>query len=398
MIKVKHIYKLLLLITSIGFAQKPIGLTDAINLALNNNNQIKNQQLKTDYAKALIQSAVDLPKTNFEADLGQVNSNQSDSRYAVMQSFAFPTVYGRQKKVLNLDYDASLLQGKLKLFEIKKQVTQVFYRYVVMKQKEKILQNTDSLYANFVQRANARFSKGENNLLEKATAEIQKATVVVQLKKLRSEIEIEKLQFQLLLNNDSKLEPFSDNLKVSENQLSVDENPFLKILQQQQQMALAETSLQKSKLLPDLNLGYNNNSFRGIGLDDAARYSSFQFGLGISLFNKSQKAKIKAARISENLADNLYRTQLSNLKIANEKLNFRYNSSSEIVVYFENYTLPNAKKIIDIATKQFANGDINYLSYVQLINQAQASQLDYFDAIMQRNDVIIDLNFLTLQH
>ena len=398
MIKVKHIYKLLLLITSIGFAQKPIGLTDAINLALNNNNQIKNQQLKTDYAKALIQSAVDLPKTNFEADLGQVNSNQSDSRYAVMQSFAFPTVYGRQKKVLNLDYDASLLQGKLKLFEIKKQVTQVFYRYVVMKQKEKILQNTDSLYANFVQRANARFSKGENNLLEKATAEIQKATVVVQLKKLRSEIEIEKLQFQLLLNNDSKLEPFSDNLKVSGNQLSVDENPFLKILQQQQQMALAETSLQKSKLLPDLNLGYNNNSFRGIGLDDAARYSSFQFGLGISLFNKSQKAKIKAARISENLADNLYRTQLSNLKIANEKLNFRYNSSSEIVVYFENYTLPNAKKIIDIATKQFANGDINYLSYVQLINQAQASQLDYFDAIMQRNDVIIDLNFLTLQH
>ncbi len=378
----------------IATAQTKITLETAIETALKNNNAIKNEKLKADYVKAMIKSSSDIPKTNIYGEFGQINSNQNDTKFGIAQSFALPTVYKRQKQVLTEDYNSKILLTNLKEFEVKKTVTHLFYNYLYLKENEKLLQKADTLFSKFFDKANLRLQKGESNILEKSTAETQKTNVAIQLKQLQSEIEMLKQAFQLVLNSEEVYIPVSSNLKARIENSKIEDNPLLKVFEQQKKIVTAVTALQKSKLLPEINIGYNNNSFKGIGLEDAQRFHSALIGLGIPLFGGSQKAKINASKVAENIAESEYQTQVLNLKTEYNKLLTQYNSNLEIVNYFETNSNKNSKIITDVANKQFINGDINYLDFVMLVNRSIAIQNSYIEAVKSLNESVIAINYL----
>ena len=375
-------------------AQSKITLEKAIETALKNNNSIKYERLKADYAKAMILSSTDIPKTNIFGEFGQVNSNANDTKFGIAQSFALPTVYKRQKQVLKEEFNSKVLQTNLAEFEVKKIVTSLFYDYLSLKEKEKLLQKADTLFSKFFDKAALRLQKGDSNILEKSTAETQRTNVAIQLKQLQSEIEMVKLEFQLVLNSEEMYLPSALNLKAIFVDTAIEESSKLKLLEQQKKIFSAETAFQKSKLLPEISIGYNNNSFIGIGLDDAKRFHSAQIGLGIMLFGGSQKAKINASKIAESVVESEYQSQVLNLKNERNKLFSQYNSNLEIVNYFETNSNKNSKIITDVANKQFINGDINYLDFVMLINQSIAIQNTYIEAVRSLNETIISLNYL----
>ena len=375
-------------------AQTKITLEKAIETALTNNNTIKNEKLKAEYSKALIKSSTDIPKTNIIGEFGQVNSNYNDTKFGISQAVSLPTVYSRQRKVLTEEYNSKILEVNLTEFEIKKAVTSLFYNYISLKEKEKLLQKADTLFSKFFEKANLRLQKGESNILEKSTAETQKTAIAIQLKQLQTEIEIVRLEFQLLLNSEEAFLPEEAFLKAVLEENKIEENPQLKLFEHQKKIFSAETSALKSKLLPEIIMGYNNNSFKGIGLDDAKRFHSLQVGLGIPLFGGSQKAKINASKLAEKLAESNYQTQVLNLKNEYNKLMVQHKANLEIVNYFETLNNKNSKTITDVANKQFINGEINYLDYVILINQAIAVQNSYIEAVKTLNETIISINYL----
>ena len=49
--------------------------------------------------------------------------------------------------------------------------------------------------------------------------------------------------------------------------------------------------------------------------------------------------------------------------------------------------------ILETANKQFINGEINYLDWVMLTNQAINIQSNYLDAIKNLNESIIQINY-----
>jgi cobalt-zinc-cadmium resistance protein CzcA len=375
-------------------AQTKITLEKAIQTAVANNNLIKNEKLKAEYAKALIKSSTDIPKTNIIGEFGQVNSNYNDTKFGISQAFSLPTVYNRQKRVFTEEYNAKVLQANLTEFEIKKTVTSLFYNYLLLKEQEKLLQKADTLFSVFFEKAKLRLQKGESNILEKSTAETQKTAIAIQLKQLQTDIEILKLEFQLVLNSEEIVVPIETNLKAVLEENKIEENPRVKLFEQQKKIFSAETSALKSKRLPEIIMGYNNNSFKGIGLDDAKRFHSLQVGLGIPLFGGSQKAKINASKLAEKLAASNYQTQVLNLKNEYNKLMAQHKANLEIVNYFETSNSNNSKTITDVANKQFINGEINYLDYVILINQSIAVQNSYIEAVKTLNQTVISINYL----
>jgi len=387
-----------------SFAQQKITLDDAIKMALQNNNQIKNEQLKTAYTKALIKTATDIPKTNAIAEYGQINSAYNDTKFGIAQTIAFPTIYKKQKQLLNEDYNAAILNVSLKEYEIKKAVTQVFYAFIYLKEKQKLLLQADTLYNNFYTKANLRLQKGESNILEKTTAETQKANITIQLRQVKQALEMSGLELQLLLNTTQKLEPTTTTYKLPDilttDSLAIANHPLLKMFQQQNKIAQAQTAVEKAKLLPDLSLGYFNNSFRGTGADNKTytasnRFNSVQVGVAIPIFTKGQKARITAATLQENIYEKQYETEILHLQNQYQQLLSQYNSNVEIVNYFENTELKNASVIIQTANKQFVNGEINYLDFVMLTNQAIAIQSNYVEAVKALNESIININFIT---
>jgi cobalt-zinc-cadmium resistance protein CzcA len=67
------------------------------------------------------------------------------------------------------------------------------------------------------------------------------------------------------------------------------------------------------------------------------------------------------------------------------------------VEYYETTALKNATVILQTAQQQFKNGDINYLEWVLLTNQAISIQSEYSDAVKNLNQSIIEINSLTNQ-
>jgi heavy metal efflux system protein len=390
-----------------SFAQNNISLNEAIKIAVQNNYQIKNEQLKADYTKAYINTATQIPNSNLIAEYGQINSTYNDSKFGIAQSISFPTVYKKQKQLLNEDYNAAILNVSLKEYEIKKAVTQVFYAFIYLKEKQKLLLQADTMYNIFFTKANLRLQKGESNILEKTTAETQKANIAIQLRQVRQAVEMTLLELQLLLNSSQNFEPLATTYKMPSilfsDSNSVANNILLKIIQQQKIIAQAQTVVEKSKLLPDFSLGYFNNSFKGTGADNklytgGKRFNSVQVGVGIPIFTKTQKTRVAASILQENILQSQYETEVVNLQNQYKKILSAYKSNVEIVKYFEDSGLKNAVLITQTANKQFINGDINYLDFVMLTNQSITIQSNYVDAVKALNESIITINFITSKY
>ena len=288
--------------------------------------------------------------------------------------------------------------------ELQKQVSEIFYSLVFLQEKKNILLKNDSVYAAFLEKANLRFAKGESNILEKTTAETQRGQISIQLKQVQQDMEILQLKFQLLLNTTTVFMPSAENSKMvfttTLDTSLMSKHPTIQILQQEKNVSLVNTQLQKSKLFPDLHITYSNTSIQGQGADNkfyskSTRFSSVQFGVGVPLFFGSQSAKIKSAKISELISENNFQIGLQTIKAENEMAFKKYQTQTETVNYFEQTALQNANTITKTANEQFANGDINYLEWTMLINNAISIQSNYTDAVNDLNQTIIQLNYLT---
>ncbi|MBK7108946.1 MAG: TolC family protein [Bacteroidetes bacterium] len=398
------IITIICLLSGIASAQQTISLQSAIDTALNNNLSVRNEKLYSEYQKKLKATAVDIPQTNLIGEFGQFNSAFSDNKFGIAQSISFPTVYAKQKSLQNENYKTSVLHIALKEAELKKQVSEVFYQIIYMNEKQHILMKIDSVYAAFLEKANLRFAKGESNILEKTTAETQRGQIAIQLKQIQQDIEILQMQFQLLLNTTIVYLPSANNTKMNFNAIAdtsfINNHPSLQLLEQEKNVAMVNTQLQKSKLLPDLQLAYNNMSQQGMGADDlfypkSERFSSVQFGIGIPLFFGAQKANIDAAKSLELISENNFRLGQQTLISEYESAFKKYEIQLATVKYFEETALRNADIISETATKQFENGDINYLEWTMLINNAISIQSNYIDSVNDLNQAIIHLNFLT---
>lgn len=391
-------------IGSISMAQTPITLKAAIDTALKNNLQVKNEQLKAQYQQLLINTATVLPKTSLTGEAGQINSIYTDTKFGINQSLNFPTVYTKQKELLKQEWKSSLLNVSVREALLKKQVARIYYTILYVEQKRLLLQYADSLYTALYKKAALRLSKGETNVLEKASAETQLGQITIQLNQLKQDEAILQLQFQLLLNTTKLFFPDDKNYKMElaglADTAALKEHATIKIIQQQQQIAGATIQLEKSRLLPDLSVGYSNTSIKGMGADNkiyssSKRFNAVQLGIGIPIFAGAQKAKIKNARFSQQVAESNYEVGLQTLQSEYQVTITQYNKYLETVQYFETTALKNATTITTTANQQLANGIINYLEWVQVTSQATAVKNDYIEAVKNLNESIIELNYFT---
>ncbi len=383
-------------------AQTPITVQAAIDTALSNNLRVKNERLMAEYQNMLIKSGANLPQTTLIGEYGQINSSFSDNRFVVNQSINFPSVYSRQKSVLREEWRGSLLNVAVKEAELKRQVSQVYYMLTYLQQKKKLLQQNDSLYNEFLNKANLRFAVGESNILEKTTAETQRGQIALQLTLLKADLELLQVQFQLLLNTTTLLVPQENDFKMSRietiDTAMLSQHPAIQLLEQQKLISIKKTQLEKSRLLPDLTFTYNNMSMRGYGADEknydgSTRFQSGQIGLGIPLFFGSQKAKINASKSIQKITETGYLAGLQQFNAEYQRSLTQYVNFLKTVDYYEQTGLTNAARISDAANKQFANGGINYLEWVMLTNQAISLRNDYLIAVNNLNESIIQLNY-----
>jgi len=353
------------------------------------------------YQQNLLKSGTTIPLTNVYGEFGQISSIYTDTKFGISQSIHFPTVYARHKSLLQENLDASKMSVAWKETDLKRQVTNIYNTLAFLLEKKKVLMQTDSLYNSFLEKATQRFAKGESNVLEKTTAQNQKGQIALQLKALEQDILIMESQLQFALRTNTLYLPADGSFRelTDITAPSSETHPQIQVLAQQKQIAAANTMYEKSKLSPDLAFGYNNSSMRGTGADDkyypsSKRFHSVQIGVGIPLFNGSQKAIIKASKVQEDIAENNFQFGLQQLNQQRETAINEYQKYLASVNWYESEGLNNSATAIAIADQQFAGGEINYLDWVILVNQAIDIRSQYLDAVKNINDAINQINYL----
>lgn len=398
---------LLLLLPNLAVAQQPITLEQAIAKSLHQNITLQNERLQAVSQQKLQGTAWDIPQTTVAGEYGQINTAYNDTRFSVVQSIDFPTLYKQQKQLLRRQWQQRVLQADLTAFELQWQVTRVYYDMLYAREKQQLLLRTDSLFSTFLRNAELRFEKGASNILEKNTAQTQRGQVSIQLKQLQHEMAGLQQQFQLLLQTDTIYIPAAHPLKMAlaaTNDTAVlDAHPYLKMLQQEQEVSQAQTKVEQARLLPGLQVGYSNQSIKGLQTVDGVernytssdRFSAVQVGVGLPLFFGAQKSRIQAARVQEQVSRNSYHAGKLSLETQLRKALEQYQLAQENLSYFEQTALPNAASIISTADEQFRGGEIDYLEWVLLTNQAITLQTNYLDAVRNYNLSILEINALT---
>jgi len=393
----------MILSVSSARAQQPISYQAALDTAVANNLTVKNRQLNAAYLKKLKQAGWDLNQTMVTGEFGKINSAYNDNRFTITQSVKFPTVYNRQKVLLDNQWKEGELSVTMKKNDLKRQVSQIYYQLVYLREKKKLLLHTDSIYAEFLSKAMLRFNLGESNVLEKTTAETQRGQISQQLKTLDQDYRIVQARFKVLLNSDIDYDPLESSFKMEAPVLTdstlINQHPYIQLLEQQQTTSESKYKLEKSRLLPDLFVGYNNMTMKGMGADNkeytgGTRFQSGQVGIGIPIFAGAQKAKISAEKINLAIAENNLAAGQQNLRLQYEEAGRQLSKSLQQVSYYENAVLKNVDTIEKTAQLQFINGEINYLEWVMLNNQAFTLQNEYLDAIDALNQAIIETNTL----
>lgn len=392
-----------LLLAFTGLQAQPITLNDAIDSALKNNFSIKQEKLMTEYKANMIRSAVDIPQINLVGEMGQINSIYTDTKLSLTQSVSFPTIYSKQKKLYTAEWQSSLLSLELRKKILSSEVSKAYYHVLYLQAKKDLLTEADSIYQAFLEKANLRFDKGATDIMEKTTISLQSGQIKKQLTELNADIDNALRYFRFLLQTNGNEFPAltSFRMKPSLYDSAMLVNHIL-LLQAQQQVKVAavSTELEKSKLLPDLFVGYNNMSIKGVGADEKnygtdKRFSSVQLGVGIPLFSGAQKSRIQGAKINEKLAAVNYESLQKEFQNAYTVALMQYNKYRQTVAYFDAVALKQASLIPEVADKQFIKGTISYLEWVQLINQSITVKSDYIEAVKLYNESILQLNYIT---
>ncbi|WP_149915241.1 CusA/CzcA family heavy metal efflux RND transporter [Sphingobacterium cavernae] len=375
------------------YAQQ-ISLEQAVDMAIKNNLSIKSKTLLSEYYQKRISTGSNIPQTAITGEFGQINSAATDNKFGVSQSISFPTVYSNQKNLLTEEWNSSVITVNLNNIQIKKTVTELFYYILVLREKEKILIQSDKMYAQFLEMANLSFDKGASNLLEKTAAEVQRENIAIQLKSLLKEIELAKIQLQLMLNAEERYEPLADRIIIEnilfDPSVEMDSHPAIQLAAQEIQKAKANVKLEKSKLLPNLSIGYFNQSFADLNRN---RFNSIEIGVGIPIFSKAQRSQIKAEEHRILFTENELAYTKAQWKTDYEMALQQFQIQQEIVETYRQKQLPGSEQIFKTAQEQFANGEINYLDWVMLNNQAIQIQSDYYTAVMQLNQSIINIHY-----
>jgi cobalt-zinc-cadmium resistance protein CzcA len=398
---------LLLALGMPSFAQKgkPVSLDSMLSMALKKNLSLQMNRRSAAYWETLASKTFELPKTSVGVEYGKFNSINTDSRFFISQSFMLPGVYKGRRELYLANLESGRADVKLKESELKKEVRLNYYNMQDLLERLELLKILDSAYKGFLDAAALRYKTGETSLLEKTSAETEYSKLSLQRQQLLSDLDILQARNNYLLRIDEKLLP---EVSLREPGLNARDtgagvHPLQAYWQSRQAVYAAEAKSERSALLPEFNLGYNNLSIIGWqSLDGISqkyygsgdRFSSYILGIGLPLFNGAAKARVQASEVSVELAKMSEQQAGEQLKNRKTQLQAEYQKYSNIIDHYRKTGLVQSDQIIKQSLLAFRSGDISYMEWINLMNQAVGLRMQYLDATLSSKLVSAELEYL----
>lgn len=378
--------------------QSALTLTEkeAVDLAIKQNPQIKIADLEIESMETQRKSAFMLPPLTVAYQYGQINTAARDPHLGITQGLGSVPAHFQRNKVYDHRVKTAEFQQVLATREITYQVRRAWHEWLYLRQVVKELDQQLSFYEDFETRADLQYRVGERSLLEKTLIE----NSLYELRNnhtLRSEDLKQALtDLQYLMATEQDFLPSADTLVslVMPASRNGSTHPVVGLLEERFETRRAEAGLEKSQLFPEFKVGY----FRQNITETDIRYRGLQgwtFEVAIPLWFRPQQASIQRAKIQslqaqEDLAMGTRRLNNSRLK-ASSNLE-KYN---QLLLYYQQQGLEQARVIRQTATLQMEAGEIDFFQYLQSMQRYTQTRLQYFETLRNYNHAIIEVEYLS---
>ncbi|MFD2287145.1 CusA/CzcA family heavy metal efflux RND transporter [Pedobacter petrophilus] len=385
---------------------RPVSLEQAIAEAVKNNSAIRIADFQISEQKALKSASINLPKTELFYTQGVVsNPTVTDNILAVNQRIDFPTLYGAQSKLASERISSSRRYKAIKENDLVAEVKRTYLDYQFALSKRSLLLRLDSIYSNLSRASNLRYRTGESTNLENITSSVQSRQIENELEKNRADIKIAQEQLRTLLNASDEVVIADTLLRSSELTIPKDidsvgnANPNIQYLLQELAVSEQMTSVERNRMLPGLILGYSSQTYKGAqaingitqNYSGKDRFGFFQVGLAIPILPGGNRARIKASRIGEQIAQGQIELTQRNLRGRLRELVQEYDKLHKSLDYLKVQALPESELIIRNAERSFKSGDIPYVQYQQSLTLATGIREQYLQTLHDYNLAIISL-------
>jgi cobalt-zinc-cadmium resistance protein CzcA len=264
-----------------------------------------------------------------------------------------------------------------------------------------------SFYQSFFKGTQLKYEAGDGTYLEQVTAESKWMDVKAKLSENESNIKIYKSVLQALIFQTQPVDEIDNSnlkkeLKIELDSSALVTNPQLMYYKKMIDIKEQEYKVNKSNILPDFSVGYfnismvGNYNINGVNtyLDGGYRFQGVQATVSIPIFVKDDIANAKAKKIDKQIAETNANNYQVYLKSQFDRVVQDYYKYKSLLDYYENLALVQSDLMIDNAIKSYKNGNINYLEYIQIMNNSTDIKKNYLNLLNNYNQSIIAIEYL----
>lgn len=396
---------LLLAAATPATAQQRLSLNDCLSLADSSNLKMRAARLAVERATDLQATAWDVDKTSITLSQDPTSGGSPDNALTVSQSIAFPTVYGARRRQLKAETALERSQLETVRTQVKRDVASAYYGLLYVMERRRILQKQANVYERFLQIATAKEKAGETGRLEWMNANRLKLENGIALSNAQTDVDIAAQTLQQCLATDFVVMPAEDSLTVMtltpQSEFNPQSSANYAVAVAQRTVQERSLSVARQGFLPDITLSASTqmvlSGFNPYDVDrsryDKGNFMGFEVGLSVPLFFGSQRAKVKAAKRSLEIADTQLKQQKQTLSRQYATAYEEYRKAKATLDYYQTTGAAQADEIERISQKAYENGEIGYVEYVQNLQTALDIHNAHAAAINSFNQATIKLIF-----
>lgn len=326
------------------------------------------------------------PEINLESPTGEFYA------LGVLQSFEFPSVYVRQKRVARAETALAQAGQRMSENDLRYVVRTLYLETQAAEYQARQWGERDSLYRHIADAADRQFAAGEIDFLQKTLAENEAGQINLQ----RRAADQKAVNFRRELAAYTGLPEVGFLLPLRPDTLGMDDQPLLQnnpavaYSQQAVQVAEQQIRLARSKALPNLTLGYLNQGPRGTPTD-----YRFRAGIGIPLWAGQYRAGINAAKAEARAAAAHAETQIQSISLEVQRTQTDIAVAQTNVQYQIREALPRSRALIEAALRMREAGQIDYVNFLRTVEEAYEIQRNYAEQVRALNMGRLRLRYLS---
>ena len=381
-----------------AFAQEQpsqLTLEQALQVALeqNLNYQAATKGLEAATVKTGAGWNIDKTQVYFSRDENDIAENgYANSKWGLSQTFAFPSLYSAQKNVLKDQVAMKESQLTLQERTLKGEVSKAYVTAVHWKEVGDHFAQLDSLYKEFSSASNRRFELGETNYLEKLTASGKQREIALKLSEANQNYQVSIENLKNLLNWEGELEIVTEEISLSEDvTFEASSHPGVNYYESALNQADHQVQVERRKLLPDLQI----DVFRGTNTyPDSKVYPGFHGGITVPLFFGAQRSQVRASEFHKEMMELEALNYQKRLNAQYNQTQYKLDQNSEVIRYYEEEGEALANQLMEQAQRSYQEGEIDFLQYVQLMENSMNITLQYLESRYNYQINVLEINYL----